>query len=218
MTDPHLTMQTSPPAARSDKSDGIGPLVIASLATAGVALILLLIALLLPLIKATDRYRYDSSTPYHTSTYVYDAFDFGAVLPIVALLAMGLVVAATMTRGRWHMATRGLGGATALVAMISVIGVWRSIARYVEAQTSTDDTWQLHLQAGWFLALAAAFLLLIAVALAQHLPSRPVAQPLVYPMPQYQAQPQQPQPQPQAPAQPPQQPQYPQYQQQWPPQ
>lgn len=184
MTDPSMQMHI--PATRDDTGGrgGIGPLVIAAIAVGGLGLLLVLVSMPMALLKTVEKYRYDSGESFQTTGRTYDMFDLADVLPLLALAIAVLLAVAALTRGRYHLAARVLGGVTALYTVVYVFGVWRSLARYTTEETDKNDKYQMHLQAGWYLALAGSLLLVAAVAMAQHLPqSRPPAAAPVYPLP-----------------------------------
>lgn len=225
MTDPRMQMQMPPPQSgpAGQGAGGIGPLVLTALGVGGLGLLLVLISMPMALIKTIEKYRYDSSDSFTTTTHTYDMFDLANVLPILALAVALLLAAAALTRGRYHVAARIGGGVAALYTVVYIFAVWRSLARYTGEETDKNDRYQTHLLAGWYLALAGSLLLIAAVAMAQRLPQqqRPaqLAGPLMYPQ-QVQPDPQQYQPDPQqyqAPVQQYQQPGYPQQYQQYPP-
>jgi hypothetical protein len=222
MTDPRMQMQLPPPQSGTGGTGvaGIGPLVIAALGVGGLGLLLVLISMPMGLIKTVEKYRYDSSGSWTTTTHTYDMFDLAEVLPILALAVALLLAVAALTRGRYHVAARIGGGVAALYTVVYIFAVWRSLARYVGEEQDKNDKYQTHLLAGWYLALAGSLLLIAAVAMAQRLPQQQqrlaqVTGPTMYPQ-QVQPDPQQYQA-PEYPVQQYQQPGYPQQYQQYPP-
>ena len=222
MTDPRMQMQmpapqSAPAGTGGSGLAGIGPLVIAALGVGGLGLLLVLISMPMGLIKTVEKYRYDSSESFTTTTHTYDMFDLADVLPVLALAVALLLAAAALTRGRYHVAARVGGGVAALYTVVYIFAVWRSLARYVGEEQDKNDKYQTHLLAGWYLALAGSLLLIAAVAMAQRLPQQQqqpaqVSGPMMYPQ-QIQPDPQQYQ----APVQQYQQPGDPQQYQQYPP-
>lgn len=227
MTDPRMQMQmpapqSGPAGPGAQGGGGIGPLVLAALGVGGLGLLLVLISMPMGLIKTVEKYRYDSSDSFTTTTHTYDMFDLADVLPVLALAVALLLATAALTRGRYHVAARIGGGVAAVYTVVYIFAMWRSLARYVGEEQDKNDKYQTHLLAGWYLALAGGLLLIAAVAMAQRLPQQRPAQlagPMMYPQ-QVQPDPQQYQPDPQqyqAPVQAYQQPGYPQQYQQYPP-